>query len=106
MADIVGFIKGNIFIEFTNKTIIIIPIKIIGFENQYNIKPIYEINLNLGEKIQNPIEIYNPHKETLFLTNLVSSFNSIELYWSNGKSIKSTQNDSKYYCWLFFSFLL
>lgn len=94
LPDFIGYISGNIFIEFIDKSVIVVPTVIKGINNIYNIFPIYEVDLEIGEKLSTPINIFNPHNETLSLTNLVSSFNSIELLWSNGKPIKSNTNES------------
>ena len=63
LPDIADKVSGNLYIKFNDKKVLIIPITIIGLENEYKIKPIYYMNWQINKKLILPIKITNPSKK-------------------------------------------
>ena len=42
LPDIIGIVYGTLYIEFNNKKVFLIPIKINGKENNFRVNPIYQ----------------------------------------------------------------
>ena len=77
LPDIVDRVSGNLYIKFNDKKVLIIPITIIGFENEYKIKPIYYMNWQVNKKLILPIKITNPSKKKLLIIkDIIHSFNN------------------------------
>ena len=60
LPDVVERVNGNIYIKFNDKKVLIIPITIIGLENEYKIRPIYYLNWQINKKLFLPFRIANP----------------------------------------------
>ena len=89
LPDMMGETKGNLYIKFNDKNILIIPIKIIGIENEFKIKPIYNMNNQLYKQLSIPIKITNPdNKKILEIKDIIHSFNNnIKIELPNGIKI-------------------
>ena len=48
LPDVIEKITGNLYIKFNDKKVLIIPITIVGIENEYKIKPIYYMNWQIN----------------------------------------------------------
>ena len=94
LPDMLGETKGNLYIKFNDKNILIIPIRIFGIENEYKIKPIYNMNNQLYKQLSIPIKIKNPdNKKILEIKDMIHSFdNNIKIELPNG--IKMQNNIS------------
>ena len=91
LPDVTEKITGNLYIKFNDKKVLIIPITIIGIENEYKIRPIYYMNWQINTKLTLPIKITNPNKKKLLIIkDIIHSFKNINLEWPNG--IKVTNN--------------
>ena len=91
LPDVLEKLNGNLYIKFNDKKVLIIPITIIGIENEYKIKPIYYMNWQTNKKLNLPIKITNPSKKKLLIIkDIIYSFKKISLEWPNG--IKVTNN--------------
>ena len=91
LPDIKGEIKGNLYIKFNDKNILIIPITIIGLENEYKVEPIYKMNIQLYKQLSIPIKITNPdNKQILQIKDIIFNFNNnIKIEYPNGIKIMS-----------------
>ena len=95
LPDVLDKVSGNLYIKFNDKKVLIIPITIIGIENEYKIKPIYYMNWQINNKLVLPIKITNPHKKKLLMVkDIIHSLNKINLEWPNG--IKVSNNHTTY----------
>ena len=94
LPDLIGEIKGNLYIKFNDKNVLIIPISITGVENEYKIKPIYNMNVQLFKQISIPIKIVNPDpKKILKIKDIIyPTNNNIRFELPNG--IKKMNNIS------------
>ena len=91
LPDIPEKITGNLYIKFNDKKVLIIPITIIGIENEYKIKPIYYMNWQINKKLILPIKITNPNKKKLLIIkDIIHSFKKINVEWPNG--VKADNN--------------
>ena len=85
LPDVIEKITGNLYIKFNDKKVLIIPITIVGIENEYKIKPIYYMNWQINKKLILPIKITNPNKKKLLIIkDIIYSFKNIEVEWPNG----------------------
>ena len=89
LPDLIGEIKGNLYIKFNDKNVLIIPITIIGIENEYKIKPIYYMNSQLYKQLYIPIKITNPDKKNIIIIkDIIHSFNNnIKVEFPNGTKV-------------------
>ena len=88
LPDIPEKITGNLYIKFNDKKVLIIPITIIGIENEYKIKPIYYMNWQINKKLILPIKITNPNKKKLLIIKeIIHSFKKINIEWPNGAKV-------------------
>ena len=78
-------IKGTLYIEFNDKKVLLIPIQLIGKENYYRINPIYFLNYQVKKQFYVPVQIFNPTKKSLFIQEIIHSFEKIKVYWPNGE---------------------
>ena len=94
LPDLIGEIKGNLYIKFNDKNVLIIPISITGVENEYKIKPIYSMNVQLFKQVSIPIKIVNPDpKKILKIKDIIYPINNnIRFELPNG--IKKMNNIS------------
>ena len=76
-------IKGTLYIEFNEKKVLLIPIQLIGQENYYRINPIYFLNYQVKKLFYVPVQIFNPTKNTLYIKEIIHSFEKIKVYWPN-----------------------
>ena len=77
LPDLIGDVKGNIYIKFNDKNVLMIPITITGIENEYKIKPIYNMNIQLHKQLTLPLKITNPDDKKLLMVNdIMYSFSS------------------------------
>ena len=90
LPDIADKVSGNLYIKFNDKKVLIIPITIIGLENEYKIKPIYYMNWQINKKLILPIKITNPSKKKLLIIkDIIHSFKKISLEWPNGMKVSN-----------------
>jgi len=89
LPDLIGEVKGNLYIKFNDKNVLIIPITLTGIENEYKIKPIYSMNAPLYKLLSIPIKIINPDsKRILKIKDIIYSFNNnIRVELPNGIKI-------------------
>ena len=100
LPDVAEKVTGNLYIKFNDKKVLIIPITIIGIENEYKIKPIYYMNWQINKKLILPIKITNPYKKhLLILKDIIHSFQNINIEWPNG--MKVSNNHTSYSSSLF-----
>ena len=86
LPDSTETVKGNLYIKFNDKNVLIIPITIRGIENEYKLKPIYNMNSLLHKRMSIPIKITNPdNKKILKIKDIIFSFdNNIKVEFPNG----------------------
>ena len=95
LPDVIEKINGNLYIKFNDKKVLIIPITIIGIENEYKIKPIYYMNWQVNKKLILPIKITNPSKKKLLIIkDIIHSFKKISLEWPNGVKVSNNNYTS------------
>ena len=89
LPDLLGEIKGNLYIKFNDKNVLIIPITIAGIENEYKIKPLYNMNVQLNKQLSIPIKVINPDKKKILkIKDIIFSFNNnIRVELPNGIKI-------------------
>ena len=78
-------IKGTLYIEFNEKKVLLIPVQLIGKDNIYRINPIYFLSYQVKKLFYVPVQIFNPTKKTLFIQEIIHSFEKIKVYWPNGE---------------------
>ena len=95
LPDVTEKITGNLYIKFNDKKVLIIPITIIGIENEYKIKPIYYMNWQINKKLTLPIKITNPNKKKLLvIKDIIHSFKTINLEWPDGTKVTNNYTSS------------
>ena len=88
LPDVLEKISGNLYIKFNDKKVLIIPITIIGLENEYKITPIYYMNWQINKKLILPVKITNPfNKKLLVIKDIIYSFKNINVEWPNGVKV-------------------
>ena len=93
LPDLIGEMKGNLYIKFNDKNVLIIPITIIGIKNEYNLKPIYYMNVQLHKKLYIPIKIVNPDSKKLLIKDIIFTCNNIKFEFLNGTTIMNDLSD-------------
>ena len=78
-------IKGNLYIEFNDKKVLLIPIEIFGFRNIHSIEPIYRFHFQTHKIFEEHIKIANPTSKTVHIKEIIHSFEKIKVYWENGE---------------------
>ena len=88
LPDLIGEVKGNLYIKFNDKNVLIIPITLTGLENEYKIRP------PLYKLLSIPVKIINPDsKRILTIKDIIFFFNNnIKVEFPNG--VKITNNIS------------
>ena len=95
LPDVIGKITGNLYIKFNDKKVLIIPITIIGKENEYKIKPIYYMNWQINKKLILPVKVTNPSKKKLLIVkDIIHSFKKIAFEWPDGVSLSDNNYTS------------
>jgi len=92
LPDYKTTIHGTLYIEFNNKKVLLIPIKIIGKENQYRVNPIYQTDCQVKKFLSIPIKIFNPSQRVMTITKVLHSFEKINIFWPNGSSVVNNAN--------------
>ena len=92
LPDIKNTILGTLYIEFNNKKVLLIPIKIIGKENQFRVNPIYQIDTQIKKILSIPIKIFNPSQKIMVIKKVMHSFEKINIVWPNGSSVVNDKN--------------
>ena len=93
LLDFKTRIKGTLYIEFNDKKVLLIPIQIIGFRNIYSIEPIYRINFQTKKLFEEHIKITNPTSKTIYIKEIIHSFEKIKVFWAN-EQIFTNHNNS------------
>ena len=83
---------GTLYIEFNNKKVLLIPIKLNGLESQYGVSPIYHIEAQIKKMITIPIKISNPSDTVLAIKKVNYPLKKINVIWPNGSSVDSNIN--------------
>ena len=92
LLDFKTRIKGTLYIEFNDKKVLLIPIQIIGYRNIYSIEPIYRLNFQTKKLFEEKIQITNPTSKTVYIKEIIHSFERIKVFWANGEIFKSHNN--------------
>ena len=92
LPDTKSIILGTLYIEFNNKKVLLIPIKIIGKENQFRVKPIYQTDTQIKKFLSIPIKIFNPSQKIMVIKKVMHSFEKINIVWPNGSSVINDKN--------------
>ena len=92
IIDYIKAILGTLYIEFNNKKVLLIPIKIKGSDNKYGLSPIYQIDAQLKKFLTIPIKIFNPSDKVLVIKKVVHPFKKINIVWPNGSSVITNAN--------------
>ena len=87
LPDMKNIVYGTIYIEFNNKKVLLIPIKINGKESKFRVSPIYQTDAQIKKYISIPIKIFNPYQEVMVIKKVTHSFEKINIYWPNGSPI-------------------
>ena len=92
---IIDYLKstlGTLYIEFNEKKVLLIPIKISGKENKYGVNPIYQTDVQIKKFLHIPIKIFNPSKKVLVIKKVIHPFKKINVLWPNRSSVISNSN--------------
>ena len=92
LPDIKNIIYGTLYIEFNNKKVLLIPIKVNGKENQFRVNPIYQIDAQIKKYISIPIKIFNPSQKVMVIKKVMHSFEKINIFWPNGSNVVNNAN--------------
>ena len=87
-------IKGSLYIEFNEKKVLLVPIKLTGKDNGLRINPIYFINHQVRKPFLYPVELFNPTKNTLKIKEILHPFQKIKVFWPNGELIGQNPSSS------------
>ena len=87
LPDTKSTIHGTLYIEFNNKKVLLIPMKIIGKENQFRVNPIYQTESQVKKFLSFPIKIFNPSQKVMVIKKVMHSFEKINIFWPNGSSV-------------------
>ena len=85
-------ILGTLYIEFNDKKVLLIPIKITGRENKYGVNPIYQTDVQIKKFLHIPIKVFNPSKKVLIIKKVLHPFKKINVLWPNRSSVISNSN--------------
>ena len=89
IIDYLKSILGTLYIEFNDKKVLLIPIKITGKENKYGVNPIYQTDVQIKKLEHIPIKIFNPSKKVLVIKKVIHPFKKINIFWPNRSSVIS-----------------
>ena len=92
IIDYIKTVLGTLYIEFNNKKVLLIPIKINGSENEFGVNPIYQIDAQIKKFLTIPIKIFNPTDKVLKIIKVVHPFKKINIVWPNGSSVITNSN--------------
>ena len=92
LPDTKSIILGSLYIEFNNKKVLIIPVKIIGKENQFRVNPIYQTETQVKKFLSIPIKLFNPSQKVMIIKSVMHSFEKINIFWPNGSSVVNNAN--------------
>ena len=92
LSDHLNSILGTLYIEFNNKKVLLIPIRLNGLENKYGVRPIYYIEAPIKKNFHIPIKIYNPLEKMLVIKRVSHPIKKMNIFWSNGSSVDNKSN--------------
>ena len=92
VPDYKEVILGTLYIEFNNKKVLLIPIKLRGLESQYRVNPIYLIDAQLKKYKTIPIKILNPMDKVLIIKKVNHPFKRINVFWPSGSIVDPNVN--------------
>ena len=90
LLDFKTKIKGTLYIEFNDKKVLLIPIQIFGHRNNYSVEPIYRTNFQTKKLFEEYIQLANPTSKTIYIQDIIHSFEKIKVFWANGEAFNNT----------------
>ena len=92
LIDTKSIMHGTLYIEFNNKKVLLIPIKIIGKDNQFRVNPIYQIDSQVKKFLSIPIKIFNPSQKIMVIKKVKHSLEKINVLWPDKSSVINNKN--------------
>ena len=89
IIDYIKAVFGTLYLEFNDKKVQLIPIKITGTVNKYGVMPIYNTDIQIKKFIYIPIKIFNPTQKVLVIKKVIHPFQKINVLWSNNSFVIS-----------------
>ena len=92
LPDRKDIILGTLYIEFNDNKVLLIPIKLIGKDNQFRVSPIYQIDAQVKKLLSITIKIFNPSEKIMVIKKVKHSFEKINIHWPNKSSVINDKN--------------
>ena len=90
--DYLKNVFGTLYIEFNDKKVLLIPIRLFGIDNQFGVSPVYYLEAPIKKYFQIPIKISNPLEKVLSIKKVNHKLKKINIVWPNGSLIESKSN--------------
>ena len=92
LLDFKTKIRGTLYIEFNDKKVLLIPIQMTGYRNQFSVEPIYNLHFQTKKLFQEYVQITNPTSKTLHIKEIIHSFEKIKVFWADERIFKNNNS--------------